>query len=330
MRKSNKIILFITTFFLASCTDNTLGSSSSDSTSHNLTETTLQDKTDNSQSSTSLDTTNHSTSDNTSPTTDSSSSNNDSTSGEVINPTGKVTITINYNDGKTVNKVVSIQTGDLYGTSFAFPTRTNYVFKGWFAHLSDGKEKQITADHPVTIVYNHMVKAHWDLYSGPAAPTYDYTYTFEKPDYETGKYLTGEYQEKTYAPLYFKDCLLTKNTTSDTIEGSVGLRIDEGGYLYTYEKVDGLAQISFKHAPYKASENALVLSTLYLEYSIDLVVWTQLDSFETSNKNDKNFQSYSKTFSIGFNIYVRLRNKTTSGSSTKQVNIDLLRIMGRK
>ena len=68
------------------------------------------------------------------------------------------TVTFNTNGGDTSNSVATVTYNSTYGT-MPEPTKTGYVFMGWFTDASEGTK--ITSTTTVTITSNQTLYAHW-------------------------------------------------------------------------------------------------------------------------------------------------------------------------
>ncbi len=272
----------------------------------------------------------------TSISTGTSNSTSTSTGGStsITDVPGKISVVLNYNNGgatATQTLLASSSTVTYGSIGLTNPTWTNYIFKGWFVDVGGVLGAQVTPDHPLKLSVNHILTARWAVKITDGTPTFDGTYNFEK---DTG-YTTGGieyvYTEGTKALNLRFDAIIA-NGTRNRHNGSYSLRLDKRGYVQTDTKIDGLHQLSFAHAPYAPTDSSTVSSNFYIYYSVDEVVWTQLDIVATTNKDNKNgMLSYYRTdIGITYGVYVKIINSETAKANENKANLDDLRLMGVK
>ena len=173
------------------------------------------------------------------------------------------TVTFDANGGSVSPSSKSITYGSTYGT-LPTPSRTGYIFAGWYTSISGGE--YVSSTSTVNKAYSHTLYARWtarqitvnyDANGGSVSPTYknvtyDGTYgTLAKPT-RTGYTFAGWYTSRTGGSLVSSSTKVTTNVTH-----TIYAHWNTNSYSVTYDANGGTVSPTSKSITYGSTYGTL-------------------------------------------------------------------------
>ncbi|CDE09098.1 putative uncharacterized protein [Bacillus sp. CAG:988] len=173
------------------------------------------------------------------------------------------TVTFDANGGSVSPSSKSITYGSTYGT-LPTPSRTGYIFAGWYTSISGGE--YVSSTSTVNKAYSHTLYARWtarqitvnyDANGGSVSPTYknvtyDGTYgTLAKPT-RTGYTFAGWYTSRTGGSLVSSSTKVTTNATH-----TIYAHWNTNSYSVTYDANGGTVSPTSKSITYGSTYGTL-------------------------------------------------------------------------
>ena len=173
------------------------------------------------------------------------------------------TVTFDANEGSVSPSSKSITYGSTYGT-LPTPSRTGYIFAGWYTSISGGE--YVSSTSTVNKAYSHTLYARWtarqitvnyDANGGSVSPTYkNVTYgssygTLAKPT-RTGYTFAGWYTSRTGGSLVSSSTKVTTNTTH-----TIYAHWNTNSYSVTYDANGGTVSPTSKSITYGSTYGTL-------------------------------------------------------------------------